>query len=54
MLPVAVEMVTLAGDEAMPLATTASVLAPVSAPVGTSKLVETVALPVATPIELWS
>src|SRR5437588_8209607 len=51
MVPVA--MVTLAGDEAMPLATTTSVLAPVSAPAGTSKFVDTVAMPVATPIELW-
>src|SRR5437588_6616600 len=37
-----VVIVTLAGDEAMPLAMTTSVLAPVSIPAGTSKLVETV------------
>ena len=40
--------------EGMPLATTSSELAPVSIPAGTSKLVETVVLRVATPMVLWS
>jgi len=40
--------VTLTLAEAMPLATTSSELGPVSIPEGTSKLVETMALPVAT------
>jgi hypothetical protein len=44
--------VTLTGFDGMPFATTTSVLAPVAAPVGTSKLVETVVDPVATPIVL--
>ena len=39
------------GDE-IPLATTASLLAPVSVPLGTSNCVETIAGPVATPIVL--
>jgi hypothetical protein len=38
----------------MPLATTDSLLAPVSMSTGTSNFVDTIALPVATPIELWS
>jgi hypothetical protein len=38
----------------MPFATTSNVLAPVSIAVGTSKFVETVAVPVATPMVLWS
>ena len=46
--------VMLAGWEGIPFATTSSVLAPVSAPEGTSKLVDTIADPVATPIVLWS
>ena len=46
--------VMLAGWEGIPFATTSSLLAPVSMPEGTSKLVETDALPVATPIVLWS
>jgi hypothetical protein len=44
--------VTDTGADGMPLATTTSELAPVSVPDATSKLVETVALPVATPIVL--
>ena len=40
--------------DGIPLAITTSVLAPVSMPDGTSKLVETGVLPVATPIVLWS
>ena len=40
--------------EGMPFATTTTELAPVSIPLGTSKLVETVALPVATLMVLWS
>ena len=47
------DMVTLTGEDAMPLATTASVEAPSSMPAGTIMLVDTVAAPVATPIELW-
>ncbi len=46
--------VTLIGFEAMPFATTASELGPVSIEAGTSKLVETIFDPVATPIVLWS
>lgn len=45
--------VVLTGVEAMPLATTTSELAPASAPVGTSKKVETIVPPVATPMLLW-
>ena len=44
--------VTLSGADAMPLATTASELAPLSVPAGTSNWVETMALPVATPMLL--
>lgn len=44
--------VTLTGTEAMPLATTVSELAPVSVFAGTLNIVETIALPVATPILL--
>ncbi len=40
-------MVTATGLEAMPFATASSLLAPVSMPAGTSKCVDTVALPVA-------
>ena len=46
--------VTLTGADAMPLATTTSELAPVSIFAGTSNSVDTTALPVATPIVLWS
>jgi hypothetical protein len=46
--------VTDTAADGIPFAITTSVLAPVSAPLGTSKFVETVALPVATPIVLWS
>ena len=42
------------GVDGTPLATTTSVLAPVSVLDDTSKCVETCALPVATPIVLWS
>jgi hypothetical protein len=45
--------VTLTGAEAMPLATTASELAPVSVTDGTSNEVDTMVLPVATPMLLW-
>jgi hypothetical protein len=38
----------------MPFATTTNMLAPVSIVAGTSKFVETVADPVATPMVLWS
>jgi hypothetical protein len=38
----------------MPFAITTNVLAPVSIVDGTSKFVETVAVPVATPMVLWS
>ena len=40
------------GRDGMPLATTSSLLSPVSRSVGTSKKVETMAAPVATPIVL--
>ncbi len=46
--------VTATGAEGMPLATTTSVLAPVSVALETSKWVDTGALPVATAIVLWS
>src|ERR1017187_7303917 len=45
--------VTLTAGDGMPFATTSSELAPVSIVAGTSNLVETIALPVATPIVLW-
>ena len=54
LLPVSVRYLTVtdtATDE-MPLATTCSVLAPLSIFVGTSKLVDTIAEPVATPMVL--
>jgi len=44
---------TATDEDAIPLATTTSVLAPPSMPAGTSNIVETVALPVATAIVLW-
>jgi len=44
--------VTFVAAEGMPFAITKSSLAPVSIPAGTSKLVDTVVLPVATPIVL--
>ena len=44
--------VTLTGAEAIPLATTASELAPVSVTDGTSNEVDTMVLPVATPMLL--
>jgi hypothetical protein len=44
----------LTAVDGIPFATTTSELAPVSIPEGTSKLVDTVALPVATPMVLWS
>jgi hypothetical protein len=50
MLPVLVAAnctVTATAVDGIPFATTSSILAPVSIPAGTSKLVETVALPVA-------
>ena len=47
-------MVTATGLDAIPLATTSILLAPVSAVAGTSNMVETLALPVATAIVLWS
>ena len=40
--------------DGIPFAITTNVLAPVSMPEGTSKFVDTVLLPVATPIVLWS
>jgi hypothetical protein len=40
--------------DAMPFATTTKVLAPSSIPTGTSNLVETGVLPVATAMVLWS
>ena len=46
--------VTATGAEGMPLATTTSVLGPVSVALETSKWVDTGALPVATAIVLWS
>lgn len=46
------EMVTLTAAEGMPFAITNKSLAPVSIPVGTSKFVDTIVLPVATPIVL--
>ena len=46
--------VTDTGADGIPFAITTSVLAPVSAFDGTSKFVETVLFPVATPIVLWS
>ena len=42
----------LTGLDAIPFATTAIVLAPSSIPAGIVKWVETIAFPVATPIEL--
>jgi|HubBroStandDraft_1064217.scaffolds.fasta_scaffold00322_5 hypothetical protein len=45
--------VMLTGSEGMPFAITTNVLAPVSIVVGTSKFVETVNEPVATPMLLW-
>jgi hypothetical protein len=47
-------IVTRFGLDGIPLATTTILLAPVSAVVGTSKVVETIAFPVAIPIVLWS
>ena len=44
--------VMVTGMDGMPLATTSSVLSPVSMSVGTSNQVETMAEPVATPIVL--
>ena len=44
--------VTLTGADGMPLATTTRLLAPVSAVFGTSKLVDTIFVPVATPMVL--
>ena len=46
-------MVTGFGLDAIPLATTSIVLAPVSAAAGTSNMVETLAAPVATAMVLW-
>lgn len=46
--------VMLTAFDGMPLATTTSELAPVSIPLGTSKLVETLVFLVATPMVLWS
>lgn len=46
--------VTETGCDGIPFATTSSWLAPFSMPEGTSKFVETVVFPVATPIVLWS
>jgi hypothetical protein len=51
-LPVDDPTVTLAAAEGMPFAITNNELAPVSIPVGTSKFVDTIVLPVATPIVL--
>src|SRR5580700_7533752 len=51
--PFAYFTVTLTDLDTIPLATTTSVLAPVSIVLGTSKCVETTNDPVATPIELW-
>lgn len=45
--------VMLTAAEGMPFAITTNVLAPVSIDDGTSKLVETVSEPVATPMLLW-
>ena len=45
--------VTLTGADAMPLATTLSELAPASVAIETSNKVETMVLPVATPMLLW-
>jgi len=53
-LPANYFTVTETACEGIPFATTSSFPAPVSMPDGTSKLVETVVLPVATPIVLWS
>jgi alkanesulfonate monooxygenase SsuD/methylene tetrahydromethanopterin reductase-like flavin-dependent oxidoreductase (luciferase family) len=47
-------IVTRFGLDGIPLATTTILLAPVSAVTGTSKVVETIAVPVAIPIVLWS
>jgi hypothetical protein len=44
----------LTAFDGIPFATTTSELAPVSIVAGTSKLVETMALPVATAMVLWS
>jgi hypothetical protein len=46
-------VIVTAGD-GIPFATSTSVFGPVSMPAGTSKFVETIALPVATPMVLWS
>lgn len=46
--------VTATATEGMPFATTTNELAPVSIVAGTSKFVDTVAVPVATPMVLWS
>jgi hypothetical protein len=46
--------VTATAFDGIPFATTSRVLAPLSIFAGTSKLVETIALPVATAIVLWS
>src|SRR5271154_2210574 len=46
--------VTLTFFDGMPFATTSNTLAPVSIPEGTSKFVNTVVVPVATPMVLWS
>ena len=46
--------VTLTTEDGMPFDTTCKVRAPVSIVVGTSKCVETLAVPVATPMLLWS
>jgi hypothetical protein len=48
------ETVTETACDAIPFATTTSLPEPDAMPLGTSKFVETVALPVATPIVLWS
>jgi hypothetical protein len=45
--------VTATAVDGMPFATTTRLLAPVSMPEGTSKWVDTVFVPVATPIVLW-
>src|ERR1700734_804899 len=44
---------TAAPAEGMPFAITNNELGPVSIPAGTSKLVDTMVLPVATPMVLW-
>ena len=52
--PLAYSTVMETGDDGMPFAITTSELVPVSMFAGTSKLVETVVLPVATPMVLGS